>query len=469
MDENSNTFNNSIPNIVSEYEAMSRKGDLGLLVEKDFIELILYFENESMYDKALEITDLAIERYNSTIDLYLKKAQILIALNNTSEAYKALDQALLLSPSETEVKLLKANCLIAEKEYSRALGLLNEVTLTGSYHDKLNAAIAKATIFEKNKDFNQMFHQIKMVLDEEPSNEAAMEKLWYYMEGQRSYKQGIAYLNELLDRDPYAYLAWYNMGQALSCIGEYENALNAYEYSFLIQPKFEQGYKDCADLAFQMCKYRFALKIYLDALENIGPDSELFACIGECYMKLHDYKQARLNFRKAARLDPYNDEVYYHMGICFAADQKYDIALQHYFKALKIEDSREEYFAAAADAFYKSGDVDKANYYYLKATEIGGDAPEVWAAHVRFLYEIKEYDKAMEVLDEADMCTYSTELVYYKVLVLIALGEHAEAYELLKEAVSEDYDGHYLIFSVNPELIEDQELMSIINYFHPED
>lgn len=469
MNENNNSHNNSIPSFVSEYEELSQNGDLGLLVVKDFFELILYFEKEGIFDKALEITDLAIERYNDIPDLFLKKAQILLALNNTSDAFDALDQALLLSPSENEVKLLKANCLISEKEYNRAFSLLCDVSLSGSYRDKLNATISKATIHEKLKDYQQMFHHIKLVLDEEPSNEAAMEKLWCYMESQRSYHQGIEYLKVLLDKDPYAYLAWYNLGQALSCIGEYDDALSAYEYSFLIQPKFELGYKDCGELAFQMCKYKLALRIYLDALENIGPDSELFASIGECYLKLKDYRQARLNFRKANRLDPYNDEVQYHLGMCFSAEGKYDIALQHYFKAIKLEDSREEYFAAIADAFYLSGDMDKANYYFTKATDLGGDIPETWIAHVRFLYEIQEYDRALDVLDEADMYTYSTELLYYKVLALMAVDENEEAFEVLKEALSEDFEGHYFMFARNPKLVDDQEFLSIIHYFIPEE
>lgn len=469
MDGNLNSNNNAVPNIVNEFEAMSQNGGLNLLLEKDFIELILYFEKELMLDKALEITDLALERFSYIPDLFLKKAQILMALNNTSEAFEALDQALLLAPAENEAKLLKAHCLILEKEYDHAFNMLSEIMLSGSYKERLSASLLKASIHEELRDYNQMFNHIRFVLDQEPSNEGAMEKLWSYMEAQRSYHQGINYLNQLLNNDPYAHLAWYNLGQAYSCIGEYENALSAYEYSFLIQPSFELGYKDCADLAFQLCKYKLALKVYLEALENIGPDSELFACIGECYLKMKEYRQARLNFRKSNRLDPYNDEVHYHLGICFAAEHKYDIALQHYYKALKIEDGREEYFAAAAEAFYKLGDVDKANYYYMKATEIGGDIPDIWLAHVKFLYEIEEYEKALEVLEEADECTYSAELLYFKVLTLIALQRMEEACDVLKEALSEDFECHRILFQANPSLKKDHEITSIIHYFQPED
>ena len=469
MDGNLNANNNTIPNIVNEFEAMSQNGGLNLLHEKDFIELILYFEKELMLDKALEITDLALERFSYIPDLFLKKAQILIALNNTSEAFEALDQALMLAPAENEAKLMKANCLIMDKAYDDAFSMLSDIMVSGSYKERLSASLLKANIHEILKDYNQMFTHIKFVLDLEPGNEPAMEKLWSYMEAQRSYHQGINYLNQLLNNEPYAYLAWYNLGQAYSCIGEYENAIAAYEYSFIIQPSFELGYKDCADLAFQLCKYKFALKVYSDALENLGPDSEVFACIGECYLKLKQYRLARLNFRKSNRLDPYNDEVHYNLGICFAAEHKYEIALQHYFKALKIEDCREEYFAAAAEAFYKIGEVDKANYYFIKATEIGGDIPEIWFAHAKFLYEIEEYQKSLEILEEADEYTYSAELLYIKVLTLVALDRKDEASEILKEALSEDYETHRILFQINPNLKDDAEMTSIINYFQPED
>ena len=114
--------------------------------EKDFIELILYFEKELMLDKALEITDLALERFSYIPYLFLKKAQILIALNNTSEAVEALDQALMLAPAENEAKLMKANCLIMDKAYDDAFSMLSDIMVSGSYKERLSASLLKANI-----------------------------------------------------------------------------------------------------------------------------------------------------------------------------------------------------------------------------------------------------------------------------------------------------------------------------------
>lgn len=469
MEGNPNTNNHFITQLVTNFEAMSRSGDLSFLHEKDFFELIQYYEDEFNFDKALEVTDLAVERFGFIAELYIKKAQILMSLKNTSEAYEALDQAAVLSPVENEIMLLKANCLIMDRAYDEAFKILHEVMMSGSLSEMIKASLLKASAHEMLKDYNAMFSDIRFVLDRQPGNEPAMEKLWSYMESNRSYHQGITYLHTLLNEDPYAYLAWYNLGQAYACIGEYENAILAYEYSFIIQPGFELGYKDCADLAMQMCRYKFALQVYVEALENIGPDAELFANIGECYIQLKQYRQARLNLRKANRLDPYNDEVNYNLGLCFAAEQKWDIAIQHYYKALKIEDSREEYFAAVAEAFYKLGDPDKANYYFTKATDLGGDIPEIWLSHAKFLFEINEYDKSMEVLEAADDCTYSADLLYAGAACLLALDRREEAIDRLKEALVEDFESHRSLFQFNSELREDQEIISLVHYFSPKD
>ena len=75
----------------------------------------------------------------------------------------------------------------------------------------------------------------------------------------------------------------------------------------------------------------------------------------------------------------------------------------------------------------------------------------------------------MEILEEADEYTYSAELLYIKVLTLVALDRKDEASEILKEALSEDYETHRILFQINPNLKDDAEMTSIINYFQPED
>ena len=114
-------------------------------------------------------------------------------------------------------------------------------------------------------------------------------------------------------------------------------------------------------------------------------------------------------------------------------------------------------------------DISKANYYFIKATEIGTDEPAVWVDYAKFLYEIGEYQKANDVLEDADNYTYSTELCYARIAVLMALGNNVEAMELLKEALTDDFYAHRTLFAFNNDLSNQQEISSLIHYFQPEE
>lgn len=93
-------------------------------------------------------------------------------------------------------------------------------------------------------------------------------------------------------------MAWYNLGHAYSCLGEYEKAVEALEYSFLINSHFEQGYLDCAELCLQVNMYEKALRCYQEANEMFGPDAELIVYIAECLIKLNRHKEAKLKLQK---------------------------------------------------------------------------------------------------------------------------------------------------------------------------
>lgn len=466
---NTNTKTDLIEHLIVEFEHISNGTTVPVFRTNEYVELIKYFESESNYDKALEVVEVALEHLGNLNELIIHKAHVLILLKDSVSAYETLKSLVPDVQTEYDVMLMKAQCMIAENQYDIAFSLLKTPFRYGSQEEKIKAALLKVTIYDEMNDYQSMFNAIKFVLDRDTCNEQAMEKLWDFMDGQRSYKPGINYLERLLNKDPYSYLAWFNLGQAYACLGEYDNALSAYEYSYIINPSFEAGYRESAELAFELYKYKTAIKIYLEILENFGPDCDVFANIGVCYLNLKQYRQARLNLRKAMKLDPYNDEVFFHLGKCFLAENKWEIAQQYFLKAIQLEDNCETYYLGVAEACARLADITKADYYFNKATEIGADEPEVWMQYAKFLYELGEYQKANNVLEDADNYTYSTELCYARIAVLIALGETVDAIELLKEALTDDYYAHRTLFAFNNELGNQHEISSLIHYFQPEE
>lgn len=451
--------------LVNEFEAMSQKGNVSFLAEQDFQKLINYYEKEFLFEKAIEVADHALSQYGFSADFHIKKAQLFLATRNSEKAMSILDEAEVYAPAELDIHILRAKIFSSLGQYTKALTLIDLIKEKAADTELSGIYLCEAQIYECLKEYDKMFASLKLALHFDPDNEEALERVWVCTELTKKYLESISFHLKVIDRNPYAYLAWYNLGHAYSCEGEYEKAIEAYEYSFIINEEFELGYRECADLCFQVCQYPKALSYYLDALELFGPDSDLLANIGECHMEQKEYDRAKDYFTKASKLDPYNDEVHYYLGLCHSKEDRWLSAINAFFKAIEIEDRREEYFSNLAMAFSQIGEFAKAHYYYLKATEIGPEQCEIWKAHISFLIKLGELEKALEVVEEAEFHTVGAELMYCRAACLFAMDQHADGMEILRLALIEDLEMAQMIYDILPSLKENVQVHHLVNYY----
>ncbi len=451
--------------LVNEFETMTQKGSVSFLDEQDFLKLINYYEKEFLFEKAIEVADHALNQYSFSADFHIRKAQLFLATRNSEKAMSILDQAEVFAPAEMDIHLLRAKIYCSLGKYSKALKLLARIMDGSNDEEKSDVCLCEAQVFECLKEYGQMFKSLKKALFYNPDNEEALERVWVCTELTKRYRESIDFHKKLINRNPYSYLAWYNLGHAYSCEGEYELAIESYEYSFIINEEFELGYRECADLCFQICDYDKALSFYMEALDLFGPDSDLLANIGECYMQKNDCGLAKDYFNKASKLDPYNDEVHFYLGQCHAREDRWLSAINAYFRAIEIEDRREEYFSNLANAFSKVGEFAKAHYYYLKATEIGPEQGNIWKDHATFLLQLGEMDKALEVLEEAEYHAVGAELLYCRAACLLAMNHRTDGIEVLRLALIEDIEQASMIYEILPSLKEDEVVNQLISYY----
>ncbi|MEO7175668.1 MAG: tetratricopeptide repeat protein [Saprospiraceae bacterium] len=456
---------NAIMSIVCEYEAMNQRGDVGFLDEQKFLQLIEYYEQESMLEKALEVIEHALEQYSFSAEFLLRKARLLLNSQQFDDALYALDEADIFAPSDIQVELLRCKIYCQQGDFIRAQMIVERLKVFAELEDLAEVLLYESYLYESSKDFELMFESLKRVLMVDPLHEEALERIWQATELTRKYEESINFHKKLIDRQPYSSLAWYNLGQGYACIGEYEQAIDAYEYAFIVNEKFDQAYKDCAELCFQIGRYDKALKHYQEALNEFGADSELLAYAGDCCLQLSRLREARQYFHKAIRIDPYSDEAYYNLGISFSREGKWAQALNAFFKAIDIDDRIEDYHAAVADTYFQLGDLEKTEHYYRRAIDNGPELDDIWVKFIRFYLDRDQAEMAMDVLDEAEAYTVSTELLYLRAACHFLLGERKEGLEYLSEALMEDCTMHECIFQLVPNLMADEEVKSMIKYY----
>ena len=114
-------------NLVSDFETNFEKGQPIVFDEKTFLEIIRFYEEELHYEKAMEVTDLALSQFSYRPDFYIIKARLLFQNNLQDEALKLLAKAEIISPYEHDILLLKIRILAFKGEISEARVILDDM------------------------------------------------------------------------------------------------------------------------------------------------------------------------------------------------------------------------------------------------------------------------------------------------------------------------------------------------------
>ena len=296
-------------------------------------------------------------------------------------------------------------------------------------------------------------------------NQAALERMWIIVEFTRKHRESIKVHQLVLDHQPYAYQAWYNLGHAFYSLNEYEEAKTAFEFAFLINKKFELAYRDFAEVCFDLKQYREALQCLLEAQQQFEADSEMLTRIGECYSQLGETSKAKVYLFRALNLDQRNDEIYFHIGCCYAQDNHFQSAVHFFKQALKLDDTREDYRFVLGQTYTKLGRIKKAAQQLTAAIEAAPELSNYWFEMVKLLLHQQKTNEALELVNVALENTYGADLIYGQAAALFALNQETKALEVLGEALQEDFREHRLLFELTPALRNHKQVKAIIRYY----
>lgn len=472
MEQHNYNKQHTLNDLVSEYEAMSQKGTVVFYEETVFSQIISYYENENLIELALSTVDLALSQHHYSSNLFCKKAELLALQKQESAALAAIEQAELLSPSDYEVILIKAEVIGLFGNHSLALSIIESVRDSYMGHDnKILADIyfSEGIIYERLHEYDSMFTSWKQTLMLNPTHEEALERIWICVEMSRKFKESIELCNHIINQDPYCYMAWYNLGHAHTYYGNYEEAIEAYEYAFIINNTFEWAYRDCAELCMEIQNYAKALDCYEEVLTHIQPDGELLFKIGQCYYNMGKIEIAQQFYIRSIKLDEINDEVYFHLGECWAKLGNWQKAIHYYKRAIEIEDKREDYYACLAEIYIKLERYEKAFHYFDRAVELGPEQADIWVKFATFLIEMNAYEEALDILLDANEHAIGTEILYCKAACLFQLKQESDALDVLGEALEEDFKMHSILFKYLPELKTNKKVKAIIRFYNVEE
>lgn len=447
--------------LVADFEQAILEGNTFYLDDNARQDLIHYYDCTRQYDWALEVLDFSIALQPFTVELLVQKANYLNDLQKYSLALQTVEQALNFSPKHYELLLLRVEILGALGNTDEAfveLDNLEEAPRPSLHADYL---VTSAILSEQVMAFEKAYYLLKAALEIVPDHTQALERLGIIVEITKKYADSISFHQGILDKAPYTYQAWFNLGQAFVFSGRYQEAIEAYEYAFIIDPYFEIAIREYLDLCFELRLYDKVLHCYEDLKQNFILDTEDWLRIGQCYLDKTCYKESNQALQQALLVDPFNDEVYFYLGELMAEQEHWQSAISYYDKAISIEHTREEYYASRGETFFHLDRFFEAELDFKKAVDLAPEDGRYTIQYCSFLMQMQRSVEALYLLDEVAE-QGDPELMYGRIACLFMLGRRKEGIYRLGEALIEDFEAHSILFELIPDLAGDRDVSSMI-------
>ncbi len=449
--------------LLQQYDSMKQGNGYAFIEEDAFEQLIDYFDEKDDLSSALEAANYAIEQYPYSCILKIKKADILIAKRLYREALTLLEKAELLDRGDINLYILKTDVYMALDQQKKAADLLEKAIHLFEGEERIELLFELADVYDDYEEFDKVFNCLKLILEQDNTNEEALYKICFWTDYTGRNEEGIKLHQKIIDEHPFTELAWFNLGAAYQGVKLYEKAIDAYQYAIAIDEKFDYAYRNMADAYLRMRKYKDAIEVLQKVLELTRPEDVIYEALGHCYDKLKNYAQARFHYRKASHLTPEDSHLHYKIACTYMNEDQWESAIKNLENAMRIQRSRPDYNFALAQCYEQLDKTKDAIIYFSNFIKARPKNIKGWAALIKCLYDAGFYEEALEQTHNAfKNTTNKPVLFFYKTAILFAMGKSREALLSLELAIEKSPGMIKQMVELEPSLLQNAQVISLI-------
>ncbi len=455
-----------IRELLKQYENLKNGRSNSFIEEESFEKIIDYYQEKDDLVKAMEAAENGSEQYPYSSLLLVKKADILIATRQYQQALDVLEQAALLDSNDINLYILRTDAYLALDQQEKAVVLLEEALLLFEGDEKLELLFELADVYDDYEEFDKVFDCLKMILEQEPTNEEALYKICFWTDFTGRNEEGIRLHQKIIDEYPYCELAWFNLAAAYQGLKLYEKSIDAYQYAITIDEKFDYAYRNMGDAYIRLRKYKEAIEVLEKVIELAKPEDVIYEAIGHCYDRLKNYAQARFHYRKASHLRQDDSKLIYKVACTYFNEGQWESCLKQLETAMKMQRLQPEYNLLAGECKMNLGLFKDAIQFFTNVVRIRPKNAGGWEALIRCLYKASYFEEALEQTTAAIKITGGKPLfIFYKACVLFALGKGKEAILQLEEAMRISPKLLKKFIELNPSILQNQQVVDVIARF----
>lgn len=455
-----------IRELVKQFQNM-RSGKGHTFLEEDAFEKIIdYFDDIEDIPQAVEAVEMGLEQFPYSAMLHIKKADLLIATRRYLDALEVLGHAELLDRNNINLYILKTDAYLALDQQEKAVALLENALSLFDGSERIEMLFELADVYDDYEEFDKIFDCLKLILEQEPTNEEALYKVCFWTDFTGRNEESIRLHQQIIDDHPYSELAWFNLGAGYQGLKLYEKAIDAYKYAVAIDEKFDYAYRNMGDAYIRLRKFKDAIESLERVLELSRPEDVIYEAIGHCYDKLKNYAQARFYYKKASHLNQEDSKLHYKIACTYINEGQWNTGMKQLQVALQIHRLQPEYNLAMGECKMHLGEYREAIQYFSNVVAQRPKNISSWEALIRCLYVGGYYDEALDQTAAAIKHTDNKPIFsFYLSAIYIAMGRTKEGLLQLENGMNRAPRLLKKLVDLNPSILQHQQVVDIVARF----
>ena len=422
--------------LLNQYENLRTGRQHTFLEEEAFERIIDHYDEKDQLAKAMEAAEIGIEQFPFSSVLLIKLADLLLASRKYSDALEILEKAELFDSNDINLFILKTDAYLALDQQLKAVELLEAALLQFEGDERIELLFELADVYDDYEEFDKVFDCLKLILEDDPTNEEALYKICFWTDFTGRNEESILLHTQIIDEYPYSELAWFNLGAAYQGLKLFEKAIDSYLYAVTIDEKFDYAYRNMGDAYLRLRKFKEAIEVLERVLELSRPEDVIYEAIGHCYHKLGNYAQARFHYKKASHLNPDDGKLFYKMALTYINEEHWESAIKHLENALRIQKLSPEYNLAMGECKMNLNQYKEAIQYFGYVVRSRPKSVSGWEALIRCLFKAEFFEEAIEQSIAALKITEGKTLfIFYLSASLFAIKKSKEAMLQLEKAM----------------------------------
>jgi len=374
-------------------------------------------------------------------------------MGRLTKALEILDELGRMEPFNMDVLLNKAGIHSQLRNYRRAVEHYRKaLELADEGRDEIYLDLAFE--YENLEDLDMAIDCLKRGLEHGPENEALLYELAYCYELSDAHQAASVYFREFTNEHPYSFVAWYNLGVALSRLERWDESNDALDLCLAIDERFTSAYFAKARNLLLQGRYEEAVDCYNETVRMDGPQAVTYSYIGECYEKMEHYDQALVHYDRSIALDPNWVDAWIGRGVVKDMQGRHAEAVKDLEIATQLAPDNGDAHFFLANTLGRVARYEEALAIYTKLNAMEPESLDAWLDHADLLLEVKGPETALRKLKEGEQVHKLDARFRYRVVsYLLRAGRMQEALLDLEDALVADHAAHELLVAHYPEAL----------------